>query len=223
MDYRFAGVSLFGMLMAVAISVAFAELAGYGLHRLMHSERFPAISRAHMIHHLHLYGPNQAMRAPQYRSATVGRSSLGNIGMEWVIPSALILTLCWFLMKVIGVGWRYQIVAMTTLLGWPVFMFSYLHDRMHLEDFWMERVPLLSIWFKKARRLHDVHHRSLNDEGRMNRNFGIGFFFFDRVFGTLAKRHRPLNWHGYRAAMRRHRRHSPPEEEISSFPSGYRV
>ena len=38
----------------------------------------------------------------------------------------------------------------------------------------------------------------------MNCNFGIGFFFFDALFGTLAKRHRPMNWHGYRVAMHRH-------------------
>src|SRR5260370_39605244 len=84
-------------------------------------------------------------------------------------------------------------------------MFSYLHDRMHTENFWMTRVPFLRSWFLKARRLHDIHHRSVDSEGFMDTNFGIGFYFFDRFFRTMAKRHRPLNWRGYQAAPGRSR------------------
>jgi sterol desaturase/sphingolipid hydroxylase (fatty acid hydroxylase superfamily) len=213
MNVQFLGMSLYGVVVAVAISILFAELAGYILHRVMHSERFTILSRTHLIHHLQLYGPTDAMRADAYKNATDGRTSLGNIGMEWVLPSVAILGGCWLALWGWGIGWGYQLLVMSTLLGWPLFMFSYLHDRMHLKNFWMERAPLLRIWFKKARRLHDVHHRSLNDDGIMNRNFGIGFFFFDRAFGTLAKRHRAMNWRGYRSAIRRHRANSVSEEE----------
>jgi sterol desaturase/sphingolipid hydroxylase (fatty acid hydroxylase superfamily) len=83
-------------------------------------------------------------------------------------------------------------------------MFSYLHDRMHIENFWMTRVPLLKSWFLRARRLHDIHHRSMDSVGFMDTNFGIGFYFFDRFFQTMAKRHRPFNWQGYRAAIGRY-------------------
>jgi len=55
----------------------------------------------------------------------------------------------------------------------------------------MERTPVLRWWFRKARRLHDIHHRSLDFNGRMDKNFGIGFFLFDRIFRTLAQRHCP--------------------------------
>ncbi len=68
----------------------------------------------------------------------------------------------------------------------------------------MTRVPLLRSWFLKARRLHDIHHRSVDSEGFMDSNFGIGFYFFDRFFRTMAKRHRPLNWRGYKAAIERY-------------------
>ena len=223
MAHPFPVSSISVALTAVSVSATVAELAGYALHRLMHSERFRALSRSHMIHHPQLYGPDRAMRARGYKSATEGRASLGNIGMEWVLPSAAILACCWFVMWGIGIGWQKQLLAMSVLITWPVFMCSYLHDRMHLRNFWMERTPLIRIWFKKARRLHDIHHRSLNDEGRMNRNFGIGFFFFDRVFGTLAKRHCPLNWRGYRSAMQRHCLQATDEEDLSNFPSEYRV
>jgi sterol desaturase/sphingolipid hydroxylase (fatty acid hydroxylase superfamily) len=47
----------------------------------------------------------------------------------------------------------------------------------------------------------------------MDRNFGIGFFFFDRLFGTLARQQRPFNHRGYDAAKRRY------EDLIDSRPS----
>lgn len=76
-------------------------------------------------------------------------------------------------------------------------------DRMHLLEFWMADTPILKYWFRKARRLHDIHHRSIANDGRMDANFGIGFFFFDRVFRTIEKRHRPINPRGFGAARER--------------------
>jgi sterol desaturase/sphingolipid hydroxylase (fatty acid hydroxylase superfamily) len=223
MSFQFRGVSLPGVGIVIAISIGVAELSGYVLHRIMHSERFPWLSRSHMIHHIELYGPIGAMRTTKYKDATERRASLGNIGMEWLIPSGPMLGISLLTMITLRVGWKYEILAMTMLLVWPIFMFSYLHDRMHLHDFWMEKLPVINIWFKHARRLHDIHHHSLNDAGRMDRNYGIGFFFFDRLFGTLAKRHSPLNWHGYHTAVRRHRMNFGNDDDFSNFPSGFRM
>jgi sterol desaturase/sphingolipid hydroxylase (fatty acid hydroxylase superfamily) len=144
------------------------------------------------------------MRGEEYHDATDDRFSLGNVGLEWLAPSAIILLFCWGVMLLFGVPGVYQVIALCTLLSWPILMFSYLHDRMHLEDFWMTRVPLLKTWFLNARRLHDIHHRSLNPKGYMDTNFGIGFYFFDRFFRTMSKRHRPFNWSGYQAAIKRY-------------------
>ena len=98
----------------------------------------------------------------------------------------------------------YETIALVTLLAWPLFMFSYLHDRMHLSDFWMARNPLLRFWFRAARRLHDIHHHAVDDNGRMDTNFGIGFFLFDRIFRSIAKRHRPFNRAGFEAVRLRY-------------------
>lgn len=76
-------------------------------------------------------------------------------------------------------------------------MFSYLHDRLHVKRFWTERNPVLKFWFRGARRLHDIHHRVLNDRGLMDKNFGIGFFLFDRLFGTFSPEQPPFNHRGY--------------------------
>ncbi len=204
MFYERLHVTLVGIIATLVDSVVVAEFAGYWLHRLLHSEKIPALSRGHLIHHFVIYGPRQPMRAGDYRDATDNRFSVGNVGIEWLAPSAIILLFCWAAMALIGVPHVYQVVALCTLLGWPMLMFSYLHDKMHVQNFWMTRVPLLRSWFLKARRLHDIHHRSVNSKGFMDTNFGIGFYFFDRFFCTMAKGHRPFNWQGYRAAIGRY-------------------
>jgi len=216
-------VTPIGLMLTLAGSALFAELVGYLLHRLLHSDQFPSLSRSHLIHHILHYGPYQSMRAPAYRNATDGRASLGNVGMEWVLPIALILLLGWGAMNALGVWWLYQLVAVMTMIFWAVLMFSYLHDRMHLQGFWMERTPFVKTWFLHARRLHDIHHHALNDDGQMNRNFGIGFFWFDRLFGTFKDRHSPVNQHGYRAALRRYRLERLYEEDSPAIPSEFRI
>lgn len=212
-----------GLLLTLGGSVAFAELVGYLLHRLLHSHSFPSLSRAHLIHHLEQYGPHQPMRTPAYKNATVGRASLGNIGMEWTAPVVLILTLSWLVLKMLGMSLPYRMCATGVMVLWPVFMFSYLHDRMHLQGFWMERAPIVRFWFVRARRLHDIHHHCVNDDGRMDANFGIGFFFFDRLFGTMVKRHRSLNCRGVRNAIRCLEHDRRGNEDFPNFPSSYRV
>ena len=61
-----AALSAAGVLESVICSCLVAELAGYWLHRLLHSDTLPFLSRGHMVHHLLLYGPMQPMRAERY-------------------------------------------------------------------------------------------------------------------------------------------------------------
>ena len=204
MTYERLHVTFVGVVATLVDSVVVAEFVGYWLHRLLHSDKFPALSRGHLIHHFLIYGPRQPMRAGEYLDATADRTSLGNVGVEWLAPSAIILLFCWGAMGLLGVPPVYQVLTLCTLLGWPILMFSYLHDRMHTQNFWMTRVPMLRSWFLKARRLHDIHHRSVNGAGFIDSNFGIGFYFFDRFFRTMTKRHRHFNWQGYRAAIERY-------------------
>ena len=105
-------------------------------------------------------------------------------------------------------------------------MFSYLHDRMHIKDFWMGRAPLLSRWFLRARRLHDIHHHVLNNEGLMDKNFGIGFFVFDRLFGTLAYEGSAFNRPGHAVAQRKFRdlySHKNATVPAGSVPAGNKI
>lgn len=188
----------------MAASILVSELLGYLLHRLLHSGKIGFLSRSHMKHHLLLYGPLQPQRAgSEYQDATTGEVALGNVGLEWLVPGAIVLAASVVVLHFLGTALRYQIVFGGTSLAWSFLMFSYLHDRMHVAGYWMERNRWLKFWFVPARRSHDIHHWALNDRGLMDRNFGIGFFFFDRLFGTHTQKFPEFNRGGYRAALHR--------------------
>jgi sterol desaturase/sphingolipid hydroxylase (fatty acid hydroxylase superfamily) len=183
-----------------------AEFLGYLLHRLLHRETIRWLSASHMKHHMVLYGPLQKQRPSEhYMDATTDRLSVGNIGVEWLAPTVFLLIIVETIFWALRIRLIHQLVFFTTVLTWSFVMFSYLHDRMHIKNFWMERNPILKGWFRRVRSLHDIHHRMLNDGGLMDKNFGIGFFLFDRLCGTLSHEQSSFNHHGYGAARERFR------------------
>ncbi|HEX4543967.1 MAG TPA: hypothetical protein VH114_12425, partial [Candidatus Acidoferrum sp.] len=111
MIYERVHFTFVGIVATLVDSVVVAEFVGYWLHRLLHSDTFPALSRGHLIHHFLIYGPQQPMRAVEYRDATNNRLSVGNVGLEWIAPSALILFLCWGVMALLKVPLVYQVLA----------------------------------------------------------------------------------------------------------------
>jgi sterol desaturase/sphingolipid hydroxylase (fatty acid hydroxylase superfamily) len=188
----------------IGISILLSELLGYLLHRLMHSGRVGFLSRSHMRHHLLLYGPLDPQRpGSEYRDATIGETAIGNVGLEWLLPGAAILAAAAGLLYWLHAKPLHQAIFLSVSLLWSFLMFSYLHDRMHIAGFWMEKNRWLKSWFLAARRAHDIHHWALNHRGFMDKNFGIGFFFFDRCFGTFSRARPVFNQDGYEAAKRR--------------------
>jgi sterol desaturase/sphingolipid hydroxylase (fatty acid hydroxylase superfamily) len=187
----------------VAGSCISAELVGYWLHRLLHSGAIGFLSRNHMRHHMVLYGPLQEQRSSEYRDATTENLSLGNVGVEWLAPAAVLIVSALAVFHLMHVPRFYQLVYLGTTLSWSFLMFSYLHDVMHVEGFWLEKNKWVRRWFISARRRHDTHHYRINDQGLMDKNFGIGFFFFDRMFGTLSEGGTAFNHSGYQAAQER--------------------
>jgi sterol desaturase/sphingolipid hydroxylase (fatty acid hydroxylase superfamily) len=197
---------------AIAIAIAawalsailVSELFGYPLHRLLHSGFIHFLSKNHMQHHLLLYGPLQKQRpSEEHLDATTGQVALGNIGLEWIIPAGILLIVLAGVFCFLRVGLRYQFLFFGIVLAWTFWVFSYLHDRMRIKGFWMERAPILRHWFCWARRLHDIRQRALNDRGLMDKNFGIGFAFFDWLFGTMASVQPPFNHAGLEVAQQK--------------------
>ena len=194
-----------GILVTAALSCAFAEFYGYWLHKLLHSEKIEFLSRGHMVHHLVDYGPGKPLRpGPDYIVSARNRFNIFGIGMEWILPIGAAMGVVLGAMNAAGIGALYQGVFAVTGIAWGWFMFSYMHDNMHVTGFWLEKNPWLAKWFLAARRLHDIHHMSLDGHGRMNRNFGICFYFFDRLFGTLAPEHAEFDRKALDSALKRY-------------------
>src|ERR1700675_3488584 len=100
----------------VGTSIAVAELLGYLLHRLLHTGSIPWLSMSHMKHHMVLYGPLQKQRpSEEYLDATTGSVAIGNIGLEWMIPSSLILTITVVGLCLFRISWTDQAVSIGTI------------------------------------------------------------------------------------------------------------
>ena len=126
----------------LAGSCVSAELLGYLLHRLLHSGMVGFLSRNRMRHHLVLYGPLQRQRSREYLDATDERTSLGNIGIEWLAPAALLIVVAAAKFRVFHVRALFQSIYFGTTVLWSFLMFSYLHDRMHIDGFWLGKKSL---------------------------------------------------------------------------------
>jgi sterol desaturase/sphingolipid hydroxylase (fatty acid hydroxylase superfamily) len=196
--------------MAIALNIVlacvYAEFVGYWLHVLLHSEKIGYLSRNHMIHHLLIYGPDKPQRqSTEYLGSTFDRAGVAGIGLEWLGPIVLLLAVTAASLMGWGLGAGGAALFCGVALLWGLTTFWYMHDAMHLRGFWMEgSASWLRHWFLSARRRHDIHHMDLTDDGRMSRNFGICFFGFDRLFGTLEPGHRKFNRAGLAAARRRY-------------------
>lgn len=200
---------------AVACAVVFTEFFGYWLHMLLHSEKIEFLSRNHMIHHLVVYAPNRPMRpSAGYIYSTYDRANVLGIGLEWLLPVGIILGAIHLAARGLGVPALQEGVFVGVSLAWGWLLFAYMHDAMHLQGFWMERSSLFRRWFLAARRRHDIHHMRLTDDGRMNVNYGICFFGFDRLFGTHVPEHSKFNREGLQAAMKRYAYVFPKEEVL---------
>lgn len=115
-----------------------------------------------------------------------GRAAVLGIGMEWLGPIGLIIAVSFGISELLGIDRLYFLIFTCSGLLWGHFLFGYMHDAMHVSRFWMERIPGLARWFRGIRKLHDIHHCQISEDGIMSTNFGICFFFMDRIFGTLS-------------------------------------
>lgn len=192
------------VLFAVA-GCCFSEFVGYWVHILLHSHRIEFLSRNHMIHHLVAYSPARPMRpSGGYKTSTEHRANLLGIGLEWLLPLGLVQAGVFAGLHYLRVAAAHQAVFVAFSLAWGYLMFGYMHDNMHLKHPWLESNPRVARWFLHARRLHDIHHLNLTDDGSMAFNFGICFFAFDGLFGSLREKHERFNKKGYQAALKRY-------------------
>lgn len=193
------------ILITIIAALISAEFIGYWLHVLLHSNKIEFLSKNHMIHHLISYGPKQRFRTEEYVTSLIdGRPGIFNVGLEWLAPITLVLIGLGLILWLLQVPLDLAILFLSLGMVWNFITFNYMHDSMHLEHFWMAKNPLLSKWFQKARERHEIHHLEIDDSGKMVRNFGICFFFFDRIFGTSETKFNQFNENGYDKAKSRY-------------------
>jgi hypothetical protein len=84
-----ASLSAAGVLESVICSCLVAELVGYRLYGVLHSDTLLVVSRRHLVHHLLLYGPQRPIRAGRCQSMADGRLSRGDIDFSLVTRHGL--------------------------------------------------------------------------------------------------------------------------------------
>lgn len=149
------------------------EVAGYLWHRFVeHNGVFGETIRArHVVHHEKDYPvANLRPKRQKYRTAK---------SWSWYVL-ALILMLAAYLLFPL----RYSLPMIAGGLIYAKFVVSYFHKSFHKHHIWLQRYA----WHHKLVKLHDIHHYAPV-------NYGINFFFMDRLFGTYreTKPAKPVN------------------------------
>lgn len=180
------------------------EFYGYWLHVFLHSDRCRWFSRRHMNHHLKSYGPGKRLRTKEYVLEAGDHMHVAGLGLEWLVPSLILIFVTALGEWAIGLTLLEILASETILILYSIFLFGYLHDRMHIKGVWFLRSSFFRKWFLRARRNHDIHHNHITDEGLMKKNFGIAFPLYDHLFRTYHYRLEKLNRQGVKAAYDRY-------------------
>ena len=190
-------------------SFVFAEIYGYFLHILLHSYIFPSLSVGHMNHHILSYPSGKKMRHREYIQETNGGRLIFGLGLEWLVPSIILLLITVAIELFIGLSFAQIVTSISILLFYSIFLFWFLHETLHIKGHKILKIKFFKKWYLHARKMHDIHHHYINETGLMNKNYGIAFFWLDRVFGTYLPTMRGgYNKDGARLAKERLKRHA---------------
>jgi sterol desaturase/sphingolipid hydroxylase (fatty acid hydroxylase superfamily) len=148
---------------AILAGPVVVEVTGYFWHRWAeHNAVFGKhIQSYHIRHHEHDYPVEKLRPAGQnkYRSAR---------SWGWYVLTVF-LVLSTFLL----VPRPYNFVMILSGLVYAKLVISYMHTRFHVRQHWLVRTK----FFQRIQKLHDIHHYGPY-------NYGILFYFMDRIFGT---------------------------------------
>lgn len=152
----------------VVITYLVVTLFGYLGHRFIHTKQAKKFNRSHMTHHVKLYPPTDYF-SDRYRSAEKDdtfRTFLLLSGPLLLVP----VVCCYFHLLTVFQG--ILVTSAAVLFG---LAHDYLHDSFHIRGHWLNNF----VWFRAMNARHYQHHVD------MKTNYGIFFFLWDRIFGTL--------------------------------------
>lgn len=166
--------------LVLALSFVYTELIGYITHRFLHSGHAGWLGDLHMEHH-DKYAPGEAQAFDDYKY-TDRETWIERVGLEWIIPIAVVTVPLSVFLLLLGVSWQFLLAGTMLSLGWAWLGFTYMHRAFHLKRFWMVKNYVFKGWFKETKKLHFIHH---ND---VTKNFGIVFFWFDKLYETFVRK-----------------------------------
>lgn len=157
-----------GAVVAAAITFVYGSLIGWFVHWVLHQRWSGPLYRAHMNHHIFQYPPDDLVSGV-YRTSGTADSTL-------IFTPAVTLAFFLYAAVLYALGTDAYVIGGTAL---ETLALGILHDSLHT-GFHVKK----SVWarweiFAPLRDLHFVHHK------RTNRNFGILFFGWDRLFRTF--------------------------------------
>lgn len=143
---------------------------GYWAHRFLHSKYSGRFHNSHLTHHNALYPANDYL-SKVYRKAGKDDSSIAFA--LFAIP----LLFCPLLLAIFHLlSFKLAFLSLFTMLITGAFH-NYIHEWFHIKDHWLNKLS----WFKRLNELHYLHHID------QTKNFGIFWFFFDRMFNSFKK------------------------------------
>lgn len=173
------------------------EIFGYWIHRLLHSGEVDFLSRTHMYHHIADYGPQMKQRpTKEYINTYINRFTFLGIGLEWWIPVSITIGVLILIQTLLGIPAHLQAIFISTALGWGYLQLGLIHETFHVKNHWLAHHPWTKKYYRKLRKLHDIHHLDVNDDGKMRYNFGITTYWVDILFGTYKTHTEKLNFKG---------------------------
>lgn len=165
---------MWDVVIAAIVTFFVTNLLGYIIHRFLHQTWAGSFYHKHMTHHLILY-PTYDYTSVKYRNA--GKDNTVITFLLISIPLVILMIFLW-LLNILSLAVVVTILLTIAILG---FLHNFIHDAFHIEDHILNKIPIIKNLFEKWNRIHYLHHYNLE------KNYGIFFFAFDRLFGTLLK------------------------------------
>lgn len=159
------------MIITIIASFIITTFLGYLIHWVFHQKWSGHFHKVHMNHHLNLYPPGDLF-SDEYREP--GKDNTAKLFIIAAIPLILLLLLICFI-GIISVTTLVTTILTIIVTG---YLNDYLHDSFHINNHLLTKIPGLSFIFNKLVLLHCKHHED------MNYNYGIFWFFWDRIFKT---------------------------------------
>lgn len=158
---------MFTLFVALVVGYFVIQTAGYVVHKALHHPLLGKIHETHDIHHKQMYPPEDYLVPGEYREVPNEAQPFKYYAAA-AIP--LIAAAFFFLPLTMATALTAELILVAWVNDW-------LHQKFHIEGFWMERYT----WFNELRDLHWHHHVDVRE------NLGIFFWLPDKILGTYSE------------------------------------